>query len=196
MSFKGWKHSEETKRKIGLVMAVKGKGRIHSEETKRKIGLSKRGTNGGGGKNYICSEETKRKISLAKKGRKLSEEHKEKLRGSREGIIFTPEHCENISLAKYTGESKWINNDGYRKLGLRKGKQKLEHRLVIEKCIGRELSSKEIVHHWDEDKLNNCLENLALLRHNVAHQRLHNFARRHGIKVEVLKFIQPWIVSL
>lgn len=44
----------------------------HSEETKRKIGLKH--------KEKIMSEEAKRKESLSKKGKKLTEEHKEKIR--------------------------------------------------------------------------------------------------------------------
>ena len=32
---------------------------------------------------------------------------------------------------------------------------KLEHRLVVERFIGRELTKKERVHHLDEDKKNN-----------------------------------------
>lgn len=59
----GRKHSEETKRKIGL----KSKGRKISEETRRKCSIArkKRKTNSG----WKLSEETRRKMSEAQKKR-------------------------------------------------------------------------------------------------------------------------------
>jgi len=53
----------------------------------------------------------------------------------------------------------------------------LQHRLVIERHLGRFLRSDEFVHHIDCDKQNNDLENLVVLdhwRHNVAHAGLEN----------------------
>lgn len=43
----GHKHSEETKRKIGLANSISGKGKILSEECKRKIGDANRGIKNG-----------------------------------------------------------------------------------------------------------------------------------------------------
>ena len=42
-----WKHSEKTKRKIGLANSIALKGRIQSTETKRKIGKANTGKNNG-----------------------------------------------------------------------------------------------------------------------------------------------------
>jgi hypothetical protein len=59
---KGYKHSEETKKKIGLAnsIALKGKKRHPlSEEHKRKLSLSKKG--------IIFSEEHKKKLSIKRK---------------------------------------------------------------------------------------------------------------------------------
>jgi len=60
------------------------KGKKHSEKTKRKIGLKNKGKNSG---NYgkHPSEENKRKISIAKKGIKRSEETKRKISESNKG---------------------------------------------------------------------------------------------------------------
>ena len=48
----------------------------------------------------------------------------------------------------------------------------LHHRIVMENSIGRVLSTDEVVHHKDENKKNNNLNNLEVLS-RAAHQRLH-----------------------
>jgi hypothetical protein len=49
----------------------------------------------------------------------------------------------------------------------------LEHRFVMECKIGRYLTSKEVVHHKDENKLNNDPENLQLFPNNSEHLKFH-----------------------
>lgn len=44
-----------------------------------------------------------------------------------------------------------------------------EHRLVVEKKLGRFLESSEVVHHIDGDRLNNSPENLQVFRTNREH---------------------------
>jgi hypothetical protein len=115
-----FKHSEETKRKIGLShlgikpseetkekLRLSHLGKPLSEETKRKIRESrlKRKERLG----YYHSKETKRKISLANTGRILSGEHKEKLRlcnlgrtpwnKGYSGYSISNEHKRKISFA-------------------------------------------------------------------------------------------------
>lgn len=73
-------------------------GHKHTEETKRKIGLSKIGNTNFLGKTH--SEETKRKMSEAQKGKIFTEEHKKNLSLSRKGIVFSKEHLKNMSIVR------------------------------------------------------------------------------------------------
>lgn len=54
-----------------------------------------------------------------------------------------------------------LTQDGYKVIYVN-GKRILEHRYVMEKFLNRKLSNKEIVHHIDENKLNNQISNLQI----------------------------------
>lgn len=56
----------------------------------------------------------------------------------------------------------------------------LEHRLVMEKKIGRFLTKDEVVHHIDGNKQNNDISNLQLFSSHSEHMKDHGFNR--GIK--------------
>ena len=62
---------------------------------------------------------------------------------------------------KYEFKMYHINSQGYKVLHMN-GDKIYEHRYVMEQYIGRKLTSEEIVHHLDEDKLNNNIENLEI----------------------------------
>lgn len=71
-----------------------------------------------------------------------------------------------------------MSKDGYREIlsrghpYARKGTHYvLEHRLVMEKMIGRYLLPNEVVHHKDGNRLNNSPENLQLFSENSEHLR-------------------------
>lgn len=83
---------------------------------------------------------------------------------------FCSKQCQNVWKGTKTGESSsqwrggiYMTNQGYRFLRQPDGTYKAEHRIVMEEKIGRELLSDEVVHHIDEDKLNNDINNLQLM---------------------------------
>ena len=64
-----------------------------------------------------------------------------------------------------------------------KAGQILFHRIIImENKIGRYLKKEEIVHHIDENKLNNKIENLELIDSINSHSFIHDKIRNKDIK--------------
>ncbi len=122
----GFKHSEETKKKISLA----AKGRKQSKEWKIKRGLYERGD----------------KSINWNGGRKIAS-----------GYVFIHRH-----------KHPFCNTKGYVQ----------EHRLVMEKNLGRYLSPTEVVHHINAITIDNRIENLTLFSNQSQHISLHSKLRK------------------
>lgn len=81
-----------------------------------------------------------------------------------------------------THDHRYITKNGY--ISVKVGREQstsgyqLEHRLVMERYLGRRLRSDEHVHHRDGNRQNNDLSNLEVLS-NAEHQRMHDWPITH-----------------
>lgn len=67
-----------------------------------------------------------------------------------------------------------IKTSGYYEITKGENKGRNLHTVIMEMKLGRPLMSDECVHHIDEDKSNNSIDNLALVT-KKGHARLHRF---------------------
>lgn len=94
---------------------------------------------------------------------------------------------ESVSKAHWKGGRR-IDVDGYVRLHIydqgsnTNGRDVYEHRLVMEKHLGRKLDVTEIVHHLDLDKQNNKIENLMIVT-RAEHFAIHK-DERHKRKIQ------------
>lgn len=65
----------------------------------------------------------------------------------------------------------------------------LEHRMVIENHIKRGLKRPEVVHHIDENKLNNDINNLMIFPNAKEHAAFHVKIRQFGMTNPIIKQI-------
>lgn len=80
-------------------------------------------------------------------------------------------------LAVRNDGSGFIDEKGYRILSVC-GRHIPEHRVVMERHLGRKLFTREIVHHINFDKLDNRIENLVVVS-RAEHAKLHKLSRWH-----------------
>lgn len=68
---------------------------------------------------------------------------------------------------------RYLNTDGYVVIWTAPRTRRLEHRVVMEKALGRKLSPAEHVHHKNGDRADNLPDNLELLTRSE-HRKIHN----------------------
>jgi uncharacterized protein (DUF1330 family) len=136
---------------------------------------------------HPVSEETKRRIRESNLGLKRSDEFREKMSHIASARHHTGEYKNKMRqslLGKYTGEASSGWKGGRRKQGegywliyspehpLRsKTKYVLEHRLIVEKYLGRFLAESDEVHHINKKKGDNRPENLMAFKTKLAHRQ-------------------------
>ena len=96
--------------------------------------------------------------------------------------VFTPEWCQHISEGKLAHGEKYacgvsLKPNGYLEITRGPNKGKNLHRALLEQRLGRLLRRDEVVHHVDENKLNNDINNLAVMSRS-AHTSLHRRNRK------------------
>jgi predicted nucleic acid-binding Zn-ribbon protein len=70
--------------------------------------------------------------------------------------------CRNAAKIEKSKGKIYFHDAGYRMTRVN-GRPKFEHRLVAEKTLGRPLLKSEVVHHNNENKLDNRPENLTVM---------------------------------
>jgi hypothetical protein len=71
-------------------------------------------------------------------------------------------HGSPFSLKQRPRGQGTITRSGYKAITIN-GKRIFEHRHIMEQYLGRKLRDDEIVHHKDENKINNHLSNLVIV---------------------------------
>lgn len=98
---------------------------------------------------------------------------------SRRKGLFCSHSCQMKYRFRCNLERKgWISSAGYKELQIANKSYRL-HRLIMEKYLNRKLNFDEIVHHINEDRLDNKIENLRLTTRSE-HSKLHKMWLKGG----------------
>jgi len=99
-------------------------------------------------------------------------------------------YCKSFCTKHYQRFKKWgdpealheftgcVNAGGYHEI-FKKGRMMLTHRIIASHALGRRLKGSEVVHHVDEDKLNNANNNLVICPGRAYHALLHQRLRAY-----------------
>lgn len=127
-------------------------------------------------KGFKHTDESKLKMSKSRTGKKLSEEHKKHISEAHMGLEVGDKN------PSWKG-GRVKDDDGYIFIHSPKHpyrnshKHVLEHRLIMEKHIGRYLLSNEQVHHINGITDDNRIENLMLFANNSEHTKYHKYLK-------------------
>lgn len=199
MALKGQKQTKKWKRNMSEIMS----GRKLSKEHKRKLSEAHKASNNHAGQfkkghkiniGRVKSEETRQRMKKARQ--KWVKENSDKIPRGENAPMYGKHHSEetkkkisennywkgrDMKLHPSWKGGKWTDSRGYVHVWKAthprtKDRYILEHRLVMEKHLGRELYPWEIVHHKNGIENDNRIENLELLpsgKHNKIVQEVY-----------------------